>query len=241
MALFDIFKSTPAPTPAPAVPATPVTPGNIPSPTADLNNQTPVSPAPESMTPKIPLDEFAKLWEASPVTTDPSASGEPSQELTADLVNKALSGTNFASSIPQEQFAAISEGGDAAIEAMKQIANSIAQTAISQSLLISNKLNTRELERALKKQEDSLPALLRGQAASDHLKLTNPLFSNPAVKPVIEATKQQLLQKFPDATPQEITQMTQDYIIAMGATFAPKESVNANGGTEVDWEAFFKS
>ena len=80
--------------------------------------------------------------------------------------------------------------------------------------------------------------MLRTQSAANHLKDTNPIFSNPAIQPVIEATQQQLLSKFPNATPAEITAMTNNYILAMGEAFAPKPVTPVSKDT--DWENFIQ-
>ncbi len=80
--------------------------------------------------------------------------------------------------------------------------------------------------------------MLRQQGAANHLKETNPIFNNPAVAPVVQATQQQLLQKFPNATQAEITKMTQDYILAMGQAFAPAPAASPEAETEMDWEKF---
>jgi hypothetical protein len=64
------------------------------------------------------------------------------------------------------------------------------------------------------------------------------LFSNPAIKPVIDATQAQLLQKYPDATQAELTKMTQEYIVAMGAAFNPQTPASDLPAGEEDWSKF---
>ena len=66
------------------------------------------------------------------------------------------------------------------------------------------------------------------------LKAQNPIFSNPAVAPIIEATTSQLQTKYPDASPAELTQMAQDYVLAMSQAFNPETPPETPAG-ETDW------
>ena len=253
MAFMDIFRTTPAApaaTPAPAAPATPapgngqpVPPGNIPNPadvTAQNQQQQQDATAMQQQQPETPLAQFEKLWETVPNPTPGTETPPATPALTAEVIGNALKNANFTAAIPAEHFAAISAGGDEAAVALQQIVQSVASTAITQSLLIGNKLQEKAISEALAKQAAEIPGLLRSQSTSDHLKNTNPVFNNPAIKPVVEATKQQLLQRFPNATPQEITQMTQDYIIAMGQAFAPAATTDESGQA-VDWNQYINS
>jgi len=242
MGMFDIFTNT-APTnaapaapvqPAAPVPGTPVPPGNLP-PTAGvtdpLNPQVPATP-PE---PESPLAQFEKLWE--PIPTDPNAPTPTAPvELNAEDVQKAVANATFTQAITPEQLTAIGQGGEAAQAAFTEAMNAVAQQVMVQATLVGNKLTDKAVATALKAQESKLPQLLRDQATTAHLSDTNPVFDNPAVKPIVEQTKAQMLQKFPNATPTEITQMTQDFILAMGEAFAPKTPELAEG--EQDWNKF---
>lgn len=261
MSFMDIFKQAPivtptvqpvAPTPGvvtpnPVIPASPI-PGNIPAPTVSAEpgtgQQAPALPVPaptpaEPAEPKSPLDEFTNLWDTKPVDPNAPAPVE-APELNAESVQTAVAKADFSSAITPETLAAISAGGDDAQTAFATAMNVVAQKVMTQAIMVNDKLTKQAIAKASKAYEDSLPEMLRASAAADHLKTSNPLFSNPAVKPVIEATQAQLLQKFPNATHAEITKMTQDYIIAMGESFTPKAVVNDNSGGETDWEKYLE-
>lgn len=231
MDIMSMFRPKQEVTPvAPAATDTPVTPGNIP-PVVPVPAATPVKPE----EPVSPLDQFSKLWETDP-TKEEEGGTKPLSE--AEL-RTAVSKADFSKSITPEMLASITAGGDEAGAAFKQAMNAVAQQSMVQSTLVSNKLMEQAVAAALAKQSSSLPKLLREQQAADHLKTSNPLFNNPAVKPVIEATRQQLLRQFPDATSTEITAMTNDYITALGESFAPKPVVKPNA-EDVDWDSFLQ-
>ena len=254
MSIFDIFSPKPeapaAPVQQPVPQPVPGGQGNIPpvqavvaepgNPTAPV---TPVAPtAPESPKDDSPLAEFKNLWETKPIDPNAPKPPGPAPELNAEAIQKVIANIDFSKQVTPENLAAISAGGEDAQAAFASAMNSVAQQVMIQATLVNNKLTERAVEQAKTSFQDSLPELLRSQASADHLRTSNPLFSNPAMKPVIEATHSQLLDKFPHATHAEIAKMTENYIVAMGESFAPKASVNDNAAAgEVDWDAFLSA
>ena len=260
---MSIFKSisnifSPAPdTSAPQAASTPTPPGNIPDPGAPVTHQSPnteangVVPAQsaqpaqaapvEDKEPNSPLDKFNGLWEDKP--NDPNAPTPPTApaQLNPEDVQKAVAKANFTSAISDENLAAISEGGEPAKEAFVQAMNSVARQVMTHTTMVSQKLTDATVKKALEVQAAKLPEMLRNITTADHMRNTNPIFSNPAVKPVIDATHAKLAEKFPDATAQELTTMTQEFIVAMGESFAPKEVVNNNTHLETDWDEFMNA
>jgi hypothetical protein len=241
MGIFDIFQSpnnaAVAPPPAQGQPAVP---GNIPPPADPAAPGQGVVPASAVAAPAVPaapespLDTFKDLWE--PVPVDPNAVAPVVDvPLTAEQVQTAVAKANFSQAITPEQLAAIGQGGEAAQQAFSAAMNAVAQQVMVQSTMVNNKLTEKAVETALSKQSAEIPQMLRKQQSTAHLNDTSELFSNPAIQPVVQATQTQLLQKFPNATPAEITQMTQDYIQAMGEQFAPKPAANPN---DTDWGSF---
>lgn len=188
--------------------------------------------------PQTPLDKFNDLWEAKP--TDPNAPGAaaPEPELTAESLQKAMADANFASGVSPEHLTAISQGGEAAQTAFAEAMNAVARQVMVQSTLINNKLTTKAVETATADATAGIPELVRKQAAQNHLKDTNPVFTNPAIKPFIEAAQQQLLVKNPTATPAELTSMTNDLMVAMSETFAPAAPVDPSAPVQEDWSKF---
>lgn len=230
MGMFDIFTNN---TPTNAAPGQPVQPGNLPPDAGVTDPNNPHIP-PQPAEPESPLDKFSELWE--PVVTDPNApTPEVPTELKAEDVQKAVAKANFTQAVTPEQMQAIAAGGEEAQKAFGEAMNAVAQQVMVQATLVSNKLTDKAVTTALEKQQAEMPSLLREQATTAHFSDTNPIFDNPAIKPVVESTKQQLLQKYPNATPTEITQMTKDYILAMGEAFAPAPETPEG---EQDWNKF---
>lgn len=259
MSIFDnvkaAFTGEPAPqqqqvapkpgdAPPPLVPAVPDNQGNIPAaPTvvAEPGNVTaPITPAPAPQD-DSPLAQFAKLWEPVPVDKDaPKPPASPTQMNVEDL-QKVVAKVDFSQHITPENLTAITEGGEGAAAAFTEALNAVARQVLVQSTLVNNKVTEQAVAAATKAAEDNIPALLRSQSTSASLKDSNPLFTNPAIKPVIEATQTQLLAKFPNATPAEINKMTEEFVLGMGEHFAPKVTPASDGSSSTDFSNFLET
>ena len=236
MGILDMFRSAPPAAPA-AAPAPSATgqPGNIPDP-ATVATTAPAT-VPASPNPDTPLAQYQDLWKNEPNAADDPGAAAPNFELTQEAVQGIVSKTDFSKVVSPEHMAAMAAGGDGAQAAFAAALNQVAQHTMVQATLVNNKLAQKQIEAAIQAQLTKLPNSMRQQSSADHLNSTNPLFSNPAVKPVIEATHAQLLQKFPNATNAEITKMTHDYVLALGSSFAPAPVVTTEPG-DMDWSNF---
>ena len=235
------------PTPVPPVPGTPVQPGNIPpdggtpaaaTPGTDLNAAVPpVDPAAPA-TPDSPLDQFKSLWE--PVTTE----GDPTPAAPAALdpakLQEIISKADFTKSITPENLAKINAGGEEATQATIEAMNIVAQNVLMQATLASNKMQEQAIADALATQAATIPDLIKSQTTANNLTKANPIFSNPAVKPVIEAVQAQLAAKNPTATADQLTEMAQNFVAVMGAEFAPKPPVDPSAPVldTTDWDKY---
>lgn len=229
----NIFNPVPA---APSAPApTPTTPGNIPDPQVAAHSSQVTAPNGVVPEMKTPLDAFQDLWNTQ--SNNSSAGSAVLPALDPADVQKAMSKADFGSFIPQEHLTTLAGADENTQQAFAKAINAVAQQVMVQSTMVSNKLAQDAVTKMRESINGSIPSMVRQHAVADHTKTTNPLFSNPAVKPVVEATQTQLLAKFPNATPAEITQMTQDYILAMGKAFSPTVA-SSKSPDDLDWSQF---
>jgi len=246
MSLFDVFLPKPA---APTAPATPnggvvTPPGNmenpnqvpVATPNTDPNGvvpPTPVAPA----EPNSPLDQYKSLWDTAPIDPNvPTNEYTPSQ-LKPEDVNKAVSNADFSAMLTPENLAAIAQGGEGAQQAFIASLNSVGQQVLAQSTLVSNKLISQEVTKALEAQKAGIPDLVRQHSVTETVADSNPIFKDPAVQPIIAATRSQLAKQNPTASATEIAEMTNNYVLALAQTFSPKAAV-APDINEVDWDKF---
>jgi len=245
-------------TPTPAAPATPVAaptpvapavPGNIPEGTAvpapatpgtEVNGVVPAPATSDTNTPDSPLAQFGNLWEPVATKAGEAAPATPAPLDPAQL-QEIISKASFTSSLTPENLSAIEAGGEGAQQAFTESLNSVAQQVLMQATLAANKMTEQAVKAATEAQAATIPEMIRAATLNNTLQKENPVFSNPAVRPVIEATQTQLAAKFPNATPDELATMTKDYITAMGAAFAPAPVTPAgsNAPDTVDWESHF--
>ncbi len=236
---MNMFNSTPEPAP----PATPVQPGNLPV--------TPPDTKPPEGTPPVetkkeeetsPLDQFKDMWEPNLDAEGKPVATTPETPITLDpaKLQEIISKADFSKSISQEDLAAINAGGEGATTALAKALNSVAQQTLTQSTLATDKMIKQAVDTATKATETRLAEQIRKQNLSDNLLDSNPVFSNPAVKPVIEAVQAQLATKFPAATTAELTKMAQDYVTAMSESFNPGTTTTPDTSktSENDWGKF---
>lgn len=219
-----------APTTATPVPAnSQVSPGNLPAAPGNL-------PAPEdAKAVHSPLDQFKTLWEpvenkGSIDTTSPALDPAKLQE----LVSKA----DFSSTISRENLAKIAQGGEEAQKAFTDSMNSVAQQVMVQALLATNKMTEQAVSKVNSAWESKLPEMLKKQTLSETLRDANPVYSNPAVKPVIDAVQSQLAAKYPNASTTELREMSNNFIKVMSEAFNPATVDTSKAKESVDWEKF---
>lgn len=239
--ISNLFNGTPAAQPAaPATPApTPATPGNMPD-NPVVTSKTTEGTAPNGVVPadgnmNSSLDQFKDLWQPTP--TDPNAPVAPTA-LDPTKVAEAVSKANFSNVISQESLQAIAAGGDAAVKAFQDSMNAVAQQAVTQSILVANQMTEKAVQTALQKQQKDLPDMIRKQSLNENLTSANPLFKNPAVKPILDAVQHQLAGKYPNATATELATMAQNFVTVLGENLVPKKETPKGSDDSVDWELF---
>jgi len=224
------------------------TPGNLPT-AAPTTGATATGTAPNGtqptagIEPPAPFDTFKDLWKNE--VPDPNAPAKPSGvfgDIDPKKFMEAAGKIDFGKAVTTEQLQAISGGGDAAVQAFAAAMNNVAQGVYAQSAFATTKI----VEQAIAKSKDSwmaeLPSHIKKQTVTDSLRQENPVFSNPAVQPIIAALESQLTLKHPNATAPEITALAKQYVEAFGTAVAPKpqttqSTTNQKDGT--DWEKFF--
>lgn len=236
----------------------PVTPAATPAPTG---NQTPGQPIPgthssagtepngvvptQSTKPEVsPLDQHKDIWQTpakDPNKPDPSAS--PFANIDPAKLQEAAGKIDFSKVISGDDLAKISAGGQEAVAAFASAFNKGLQTVYAQSAVATTKIVEQALNHAKKQQEEALPGLVRKVSSHESLVQSNPIFSNPALSPIVEALQSQFQQKNPGATAADIQQQIVSYFDSIGAVFAPKQAQTAaekQAADEPDWSKFFE-
>ena len=184
-----------------------------------------------------PEDKFSKLWETTP--TDPNAKKDEPTGLTPQQMLEAAAKVDFAKVVDKETLAKITAGGEDAAAALVQALNKVSQQTYAQTVLVADKLITAQVEKATENFASKVPDLVKRQRVQDDLIKDNPAFKDPAVAPVVGLIQNQLAEKFPTATADEIKQMAMEYFQGAAQKLVPPKK---SGNTTVkenqddDWE-----
>ena len=249
MSIFgNIFGGAQAPTtpttPAPAQQApTLAAPGNIPDQQVPAavesqgtapNGTVPNAPV-TTNTASSPLDAYKDLWQTKP--TDKSNLNPAPTGLDPKQLEAAMAKADFSSAMNPDIMAAIAAGGEDASAAFMTAMSNVARQSMTQSTLINEKLTAQAVQQAIAAMEARIPNLVKDHSSASHVQDSNPMYSNPALKPVIDATRTQLLNQYPNDTPAQTTAKLNDYLKVMAETFNPAPAPVAPAG-ETDWNKY---
>lgn len=207
----------------------------------DPNNPNKGTPNDENAN-KSPLDSFADLWQTKPKDPNAPANATESMEIDAEQLHQHVAKLSFTDSISQDTLQKIAAGGEDAVSALVEVVNAVGRNVLAQSTLVGNKLAQRVATHEAKNLQGSLESRIKAMQLSSNLVEANPLFNNPAVKPVIDSVKDQLVEKFPDATSAELTKMAQEFVIAMSTALNPNATQQQQNqqqqGDDQNWDKF---
>ncbi len=244
MGLFDNFKPAAqvqqqqgaAPTQQPSANTNPTVPStsNTPISTEQKFNAdgTPASNVP-------PLGEYQKLWE-----NDPNAKPNEPFSFNSDpakLLETAKT-VDFTKVLTPELQKRIQAGGADGQAANMEAMNTIAQLTFAQSAHASSKIVEQALQSMEERFNAALPDIIKRHSVAETVRSNNPLLTNPAMAPLIEALQQQMTRKFPQATAAEIKDHVNDYLNGAADLIAsgrPVPESKNKGRPQENWEKFF--
>lgn len=209
--------------------------------------------------PANPLDPFAKLWDAptkEELERQNANSGVDFENVDANKMMEAAKKVDFTQILTPEMQQAIAKGGEEGMKAVIQAMNMTNQLTYGQSALAASKMIGAAVKQAKTEVASQIPDLVKAAVVSSNLAKANPVFQNPAVAPIVEGLKSQLLTKFPNATDAQLTEMAQNYFIGVSQSFGviPPNKNSGNDGSDKknkkqnmtgkpddDWENFFSN
>lgn len=173
---------------------------------------------------KSPLDSYADLWQPLK-DAKPAPSIMPTFTMDPAKIREVAGKVDFTREIKPEDMANALKG-DAA--AFANVINQAAQAGFAHSTMATGTI----VRDALKQQaetfyKDVMPDMFKRNAISNSVNETNPAFSNPAMAPIVKAVEQQVIAKYPQASPAEITKHAQTILAGMS------EAVITGSGRQV--------
>ena len=158
-----------------------------------------------------------------------------------EKLKEAYSKTNYVEGLFTPELAEkIAAGGQDAVTAMAQVMNSMAQKLAFENLQVSAKLTTSGLGAASNAWNQSASTTLRDTNITAAIKETDPMFNSPLLAPVVDKLKAAIVSKQPNATPQEVQEITKKALVAIrGNQQQQQQQQQQEENKPFDWDSFF--
>lgn len=178
---------------------------------------------------KSPEVDYSKLWEPNKDNNGPADLGAFSFNMDPAKIDQTIGQLDFTKAVTPEMVAKIAAGGTEAVSAMLAAMNLVGQQSMKAALTASVKVTETGIQTSGQRLKDNLPGLVRNEAVSGALREDNPLFNDPSTAPMMEVLTQQMAQKFPQASPQEVREHAKRYMLnfaGQAAKFTGKQVVD---------------
>lgn len=186
--------------------------------------QQPAVPEP-APAPTVEPDPFETLWQ-----NDANADTQGGINFNLDPAQLAeIAGKiDYSQAVTPEIRQRLAMGGEDAVAATMEALNAVNRMSYQQNAVATTKL----IEAAVKSTESSMDAkiakTIKSMGLAENVAASNPMLSNPAFKPIVDAAKQQIITKFPNASQQELNKMLNQYLARAGEAFNPELAKRAN-------------
>lgn len=190
-----------------------------------------------------PFKQFESLWETKNADGTPiNKPDEPLYKVDPAQLMDIAQKTDFKSFVDKETMAAMVAGGPGAVEAMMTAMQKMASGVYANAAVAATKIAESGITRALAAQEAKLPSVIRNQQLNESLSAKNPALRDPAIAPVVALIREQMAQKYPNASAAELQSQAEQYFLAAGNALAPQAIVETKqtGSAGEDWDAYFK-
>lgn len=186
----------PAPAPAPVIPQTDQ---------AFLQSNQPPTVAP------LPMDQFKDLFNPKPVEGQPLPTmADPIFQLDPTAMQAAAAGLSFTDSPDMAGLIQAAERNEPG--ALVKLMESVARNAYVQSTTLSTNIAERAARAMAERVTNGIPSSVVDIQSRQEVSALNPAYSNPALKPMVEAIRTQIQITNPGATPAQIATMTNNYL-----------------------------
>lgn len=189
--------------------------------------------ASEQNKPVDPLAAYGKLFEESKETPELP----PSFKLDPEMIGKTASSMNFLQGLPQEVVQAAQTGDSAAL---MQMMNHTAQKAYQAALAHSSALTDKFVDSRSKfDMERGLAPRVKSELTQQAL-ASAPNYSNPVVREKLNEEARRFQKAYPEASPQQIAEMAQQYIMDLANALNPNANKTSEKEAEgeMDWTKY---
>lgn len=197
------------------------------------------------------LDRFNDLWQ-TPVKKEGEAEEakfDPSNlfDLSPQTLGKNLEGFSVANSVSKDDLAAITAGGEEAASALLRILDSSTRATLQTAVMASGRMTESAFGRALPTLDGKINSQVRSNQIGTQLNAQSPLMKSDAAKPMLTALATQFSSKHPNASPDEVVAMVNDYMVTFGESMglqkpdASNKRSQSQGKESIDWNTYWNN
>lgn len=245
MSILDMFRGTPSPQQQQQVQQVKEQQQQ----TTQQTNGLPVEPAnPAAKAEEVSgLAKFEDLWQ-TPVKKEGEPEGfDPNKlfDLDPAKLQQGLQNFNPTQGIKAEDLAAIQAGGEEATQALLRVLNASNQATLAAAIQATGGMTSSAFARAMPSLDGKINSTVRSQQVSSQLNSESPLMKNEATRPLLTAMATQFATKHPDASPQEIVAMVNDYMVTVSESMGmsrpgTQTNTTSKASEEKDWGKWFQ-
>jgi hypothetical protein len=170
-----------------------------------------------------PLAEYAKLWDTDNTNkADPNSA--PIFNIDRTVLAQNAAKVDFSGGINPE-LVTKALGGDT--KAFLEVINTVGQKALAEATFINSHITDRALSISGERSKASQAAEFRKMQVQENLS-QNPIFSNPAVAPILQMATAQIQAKNPGATAAEVQKQAEKYVMEFASLVTDVSSAGAN-------------
>lgn len=171
-----------------------------------------------------PLASFSDLWKIDPATA--AKPDGPLFQLDPVKLQEQIKGMEFAPNITPEHLQKIMQGDAGTLQ---QVLNVSAQNNFAKMMEVVQKMVTHGADTTRLRVESTMADKFKNFQVGETLS-SNPLFNNPAIKPMVDSLTQQFQLKYPQSSAAQVSKMAEDFISQLGSAVAPNQSKPAQQG-----------
>lgn len=190
----------------------------------------------QSTSPVAATTDFSKLHE-TPATTTPAIS-DPVYSTDPKEIKDAVASFDFTNGEQFEQLAqqVVGQGGD--INALKQLLNMVTQAGVAQATHASTRLSEHAAQQVAQRLQSQLPTTIKDVQSSQLLNNKyGDAMSSAAFSPIVQDIKARILRANPEATPEQITNLTEDYLTQFATVLGMNQGPKTVNGFPVQQSA----
>lgn len=196
----------------------------------------------ENQNPPTPLDKWSDLWKTKDADPNKPKPYDPSKvyEVNDDELGKQLGAMDFTRNLNPQIMQQIAAGGEGAAKAFMEAMNAVSRNNFGLMTRMMARMVNDSSGRNAQHFNGVIDKSIKTNAVRNAVKTNNPALNHPAAAPLLEGLQSRLQDKFPQASPEEISNKAREYLSDFLSQNKPadEESPQGRNKGEADFSSF---